>query len=210
MESAPAEILDLVLENVSSLDDLTSLSLTNKLLARCVANTKAKTLWHIAYSMYLPHCRIHPCDDWDSCSLKSDWYDKQYGTYEDCRCEVAEASVEYPKSTPFKIRAWLYRRGCRRCFGKSEEDLAGCAKTTGYVLEYPYGMEFMGENENFASENQWELFGEAYNISVGEWRKIWLIFKRHMVMQRVQRVNMGDSSVKAEWKAGGRDKIVAG
>lgn len=39
--------------------------------------------------------------------------------------------------------------------------------------------------------------------AVREWSRIWLVFKRHLTMQRVQRVSIGDAMIRSAWKVGG-------
>jgi len=45
-----------------------------------------------------------------------------------------------------------------------------------------------------------ELGRTCFDREAGEWERVWLIFKRHLAMQRVQRVNTKDLTVPLEWK----------
>ncbi len=106
----PPEVMDNVLEHVDCLNDLGSLSLTNRRMASVVRNVGGKTLWRITMRSLRFNCGLHVegrCLCW--------W-----------RHGLMEASLERPYSRPWRVRAWLYRRASIRSFGHSEESLAGC------------------------------------------------------------------------------------
>jgi len=106
----PLELMCNVMEHVDCLDDLRSLSLTNRLMAGYVGSIEAKTLWGITVRSFQFDCGLHVdgrCLCW-------------------CWRGLVGPSLERAGSRPWKVRAWLYRRASIRSFGHSEECLAGC------------------------------------------------------------------------------------
>ncbi|KAF7502402.1 hypothetical protein GJ744_005854 [Endocarpon pusillum] len=118
-----------------------------------------------------------------------------------CDCSVVVPSLVDPDSVPFKVRAWLYRRASRRAFGRSEDDLGGCMDLD-RDLDNPYNEDLRPAQGMFWDEEDLR--------KVKEWEVVWVQFRRHLLMQRVQRVNTGDPRVKPEWtrrqKIGGKGK----
>lgn len=105
-----------------------------------------------------------------------------------CSCKLTVLESEDPSTLPFRVRAWLYRRASRRAFGRSEESLAGCSS---FEESSDLCYVFCGKKGQ-AGVTVWD--------NIAEWRKVWRIFQRHLVMQRVQRVNRHDPTVKAGWR----------
>jgi len=183
----PPEVMYNVLEHVDSLDDLGSLSLANKWMADLVGNIRAKTLWRIAYRT----CHRRGCD----------LHQEEQDEVSPCNCSVVVPALQEPGSAPFKVRQWLYRRASMRAFGSSKEALSGCIISKQDDLKNPYTMDiFNGFDKRLGRADACE---EDVDVEEREWDQVWLIFKRHLVMQRVQRVNLGDGRVKAGWRRDG-------
>jgi len=189
MDRLPPELFGIILEQVCSLDDLGSLWLVNKQVAWMCDSIRPKTLWRIAYRTCWRKCEYHQEE-------------------EDCPgCSVVESALEDPASVPFKVRTWLYRRASRQSFGCSEEALQGCMVACWKDMDFnPYsrergdrklGIQMDAEGD---SDEEDERGRNSVDREEGEWERVWLIFKRHLVMQRVQRVNVGDPTVPLEWK----------
>jgi len=174
----PPELMYNVLEHVDSLDDLASLSLTNKWMAELVRNIRAKTLWRITMR--------------GSCSSPSSLLRRHDRS---CWCGMVQPALEEPVSRPFKVRAWLYRRASLSSFGTSEEALGRCIVLMENDMTNPYDAEKSWGPLSSSTDSH-----EECRAKVKEWAKLWCIFKRHLVMQRVQRVNVGDESVRPEWR----------
>ena len=190
MDALPPEIFDMVVENLSSLDDLGALWLTNRRVASMCANIRAKTLWRIAYRICYKDCANH------------DEVKERMGSPLDC--SVVGPALEEPGSVPFKVRAWLYRRVSMRSFGRSEEVLGRCTIRKDEDLENPYDFS-RGSRKLGILFKEW---CEEDDVEEREWAKVWLTFKRHLVMQRVQRVGLGDRMVRPEWRRDGEGRGV--
>ncbi len=171
----PPELMYNVLEHVDSLDDLASLSLTNKWMAELVRNIRGKTLWRITMRSCNMECRSH--DDGP------------------CWCGMVQPALEEPVSRPFRVRAWLYRRASLSSFGTSEEALGRCIVLMENDMTNPYDAENSWGPLSSSTDSHEECWAK-----VREWAKLWCIFKRHLVMQRVQRVNVHDERVRPEWR----------
>jgi hypothetical protein len=167
----PPELMFNVLEHVDTLDDLASLLLTNKGMADLGRNIRAKTLWRIT---------MRSGDCW---------------RHDDGPCGLVQPVFEEPESRPFKVRAWLYRRASLSSFGTSEEALGRCIVLMENDMTNPYDAEKSRGPLSSSTDSH-----EECRAKVKEWAKLWCIFKRHLVMQRVQRVNVGDESVRPEWR----------
>ncbi len=170
----PLELLYNVVEHMDSLDDLGSLMLTNRLMADLGRGIRAKTLWRIAYRTGRADCERHD--------------EEEDGMCYPCDCRVVKPALQEPESVYFKVRAWLYRRASKWSFGTSEEALDRCIISVENDMKNPY--------DPFRGGKLATLDGsfEDLDARVGEWDMVWLIFKRHLVMQRVQRVNLGDGT----------------
>ncbi len=179
----PPEVVYNVLEHVDSLNDLGSLSLTNKWMAELVGNIRAKTLWRITMRTG------------DSCTKECESHDDSGH----CWCGLMESALGQHDSRPWKVRAWLYRRASMRSFGHSKESLEWCQVP---IHDFnPYHVEtegpclasWSGMDEEYDDDNYREVRG---------WSLVWMEFIRHLTMQRVQRVNTGDARARAEWTRG--------
>ncbi len=177
MDSLPPEVFDIGLEHMTSLEDLGALWLMNRQAARQCANVRARTLWKITYRTFDGEC--------ERCDLPPP---------DRCNCNVVKPALEEPESVPFKVRAWLYRRASLRSFGTSQEALGRCVVSVADDMKNPYDV-IRGGTLGVLSDTV-----EDYDAKVGEWRKTWTIFKRYLTMQRVQRVNRGDLTVRPEWR----------
>ena len=191
MDGLPVEVFGLVLEHVCSLNDLGALWLVNRRTAQLCGSIRGKTLWRITYRTCWSECLLHE--------------EVEEGMGSPCNASVVAPALYHSTSGPFKVRAWLYRRASRRSFGRSEEGLGGCVIRDGDCLENVYdrfcfhGFHGGGKLASWPDDSDdWGSDGE--DEKGREWRKVWLEFKRHLVMQRVQRVNQGDGTVKAWWK----------
>ncbi len=174
----PSEVMYNVLEHVDSLDDLGSLSLTNKWMADLVRNIRAKTLWRI--TMRTGDCCTKHCEKHDG---------------DHCWCGLIEPALGQHDSRPWKVRAWLCRRASIRSFGHSEESLEWCQVP---IHDFnPYHVET--EGPCLASQS---CTDEEYHDERQGWNLVWMEFIRHLTMQRVQRVNSGDCLVRPEWTRG--------
>jgi hypothetical protein len=186
MDNLPAEVFDIVLEHIQSLDDLGALSLVNRQAARQCLDIRPKVLWRIAYRTCRGYCNRHG---------------EEKGAWCPCDCSVVVPALEEPESVPFKVRAWLYRRASARSFGISEEALERCIIPVEEDMKNPYAFDILDpENARRKLGVPHGDYCEEDDVEEREWNLIWLTFKRHLVMQRVQRVNVGDWMVRPEWK----------
>ena len=180
MEILPVELFGMLLEHISSLNDLGALWLVNRQTARLCAIIPAKTVWRITYRTLDRDCEHHMADEEAPDEFP-------------CNCSVVKPALEDPRSVPFKVRAWLYRCASVRSFGRSNESLSGCIVSIEDDVENPFDPE---RGRRKLGIPWHEVCEEDSDIETGEWAKVWLILKRHLVMQRVQRVNSGDETVK--------------
>lgn len=133
-----------------------------------------KTLWRIAYRTCWRKCENHQeKEDYPGCS-------------------VVKPALENPGSVLFKVRAWLYRRASRQSFGCSEEALQGYMVACWEDMDFnPYSPERGGSKLGIQmdaegdSDEEDERGRNSVDRGEGEWERVWLIFKRHLVMQRV-------------------------
>ncbi len=152
----------------------------NRRTALLCNNISTKVLWRIAYRT----CHCKDCDNHIGFP---------------CNCSVVVPALQEPESVPFKVRQWLYRRANIRSFGSSKEALSGCIISKKDDLKSLYAVDdFFGECERRLGNN--DTCHEDVDAEEREWDQVWLIFKRHLVMQRVQRVNLGDGQVRPEWR----------
>lgn len=103
-------------------------------------------------------------------------------------------ALQEPESVSFKVRAWLYQRASVRSFGTSKEVLGRCIVQKNNDLENPY------EDRRYGWGKLNTECKEDSDPKPGEWARFWLIIKRYWVMQRVQRVNLGDGTVRPQWR----------
>ncbi len=186
MEALPGEVFYVLLEHIGSLNDLGALWLMNRRAAWLCNNIPAKLLWRIAYRT----CYTWNCENDDEVLLHN--------------CSVVVPALQEPSSVPFKVRQWLYRRASMRAFGRSKEALSGCIILKKDDLKNPYVPDFSNNFRSrlgIGSSSGW--YEEDAFEEEREWDQVWLIFKRHLVMQRVQRVNLGDGQVRPEWSRDG-------
>ena len=195
MDALPVEVFGLVLEHVCSLNDLGALWQVNRQMALYCGNIRAKTLWRITYRTCWRDCPRHDGMEEDTGSP--------------CNCSVVEPALYDFTSAAFKVRAWLYRRASERSFGRSEEALGRCVIRMDEDLENPYDKEGPNgggklvawpEGSDDWDDDEWQRYADEQDEQVREWAKVWQIFKRHLVMQRVQRVNQGDPTAMRHWK----------
>ena len=167
----PPELIGKVLGYLSCLEDLRSFSLTNRLMAGYVRNIEAKTLWWITTRSVGFNCGRH-----------ADGL---------CWCGTVVPALEQNGSRPWKVRAWLCRRASTFSFGRSEESLAGCQVPV-VGVKPPHDTRRRQRLELDVVESDEE--------EAKEWDVVWLTFARYLTQQRVQRVNVGDSEVRPEWR----------
>ncbi len=167
----PPEVMYNVLEHVDSLNDLGSLSLTNKWMADLVRNIRGKTLWRIAYRT----CHRRGCD----------LHQEEQDEVSPCNCSVVAPALQEPGSAPWKVRAWLYARACRRSFGADAgfSALELCQVDLQEPFN-PYDSDTLGVWINVESDTDSE-----YERRVLEWNTTWMTFTRYLTMQRVQQVS---------------------
>lgn len=79
-------------------------------------------------------------------------------------------------------------------FKRSEEYLGRCIVQKKKDLRNPY------ENRGYGWGKLSTEYEEDNTFIPREWARDWLIFKRYLTMQRVQRVNTGDKTVRPEWR----------
>lgn len=162
----PAEVMYNVLEHVQCLDDFQSISLTSRWMADLCRNIPAKTLWWTT---------VRSCD-------------MECWSHETCWCGLVKPALTTPKSRPFKVRAWLYRRACWRSFGVSgdalEDVLEACQVDVREPFN-PYDVESETEGPWLDVESDTD---SEYERRVRVWNTIWATFTRYLTMQRVQRL----------------------
>ena len=179
MDTLPAELFDVLLEHIWSLDDLGALCLVNQRAARLCANILPKTLWRIAHRTCHADCDNHQ-DEFP------------------CGCSVVVPALQEPESVPFKVRAWLYRRASVRSFGTSEEVLRRCIVSVNEDMKNPYEYDpYDPEHGRRKLGIPFEEFCEGDDFEEREWKKVWLIFKRHLV---------GDGTVRPEWRKSQKER----
>ncbi len=126
-----------------------------------------------------------------------------------CDCSVVAPALHDPTSMPFKVRAWLYRRASEKSFVISKEALGRCVIWDDEDLENPYdndrqygsGKLYTWPDDSHGwDDDECQRYADGQDEEAAEWARIWHIFKRHLVMQRVQRVNQGDPTVRPQWR----------